>query len=90
MEVLGKVRLNDEDTGELLAKFEAVFTCGECEDMDEFTHAHSEEITEFLLDKAGEQLPEEYAGVDVIAMLDLVELCEEGEDTDEDDEEDCE
>lgn len=92
MEVLGKIRLNDEATGKLLAKAEAVFTCDECEDMDEFCHAHGDDIEEFLANEAGEQIGEEYEGMDVIACVDLVELCEDGEDedTDESDEEDGE
>lgn len=83
MEVLGKIRLNDKDTGELLAKVEMVFTCDECEDLDGFKHAHAEDIEEFLINAAGEELPEEYEGVDVISRFDLVELCY---DADEDDE----
>lgn len=85
MDVLGKMRVNDKDTGELLAKVEAVFTCDECEDLDEFKHAHAEDIEEFLINAAGEELPEEYEGIDVIARFDLVELSEDGEDEDTDD-----
>lgn len=90
MEVLGKIRVNDKETGELLAKVEAVFTCDECESMDEFEHAHGDDIEEFLFNEAGERLGEEYEYEDVIARVDLVELCEDDEDEDTDDEEDGE
>lgn len=48
MTVLATMRVNDRNDGELLAKTEGVFTCDECEDLEEFENEHGEDIEEFL------------------------------------------
>lgn len=48
MTVLVTMRVNSRNDGELLAKMEGVFTCDECEDLDEFENEHGEDIEEFL------------------------------------------
>lgn len=83
MEVLATARANDFKTGKELARVEGIFTCDECENYGQFTHAHGDDIEEFLMDKLREELGED---TDFIVKFDCVEL--EDNDDEEEDEED--
>lgn len=75
MEVLAKMKVNDENTGELLTVVSAIFDCEECKDLDEFDEAHGEAIEEFLKSRIHPDILTEK----VILRVDLVELLDEPE-----------
>lgn len=75
MEVLAKMKVNDENTGELLTVVSAIFECEKCKDLDEFDEAHGEAIDEFLESRIHPDILTEK----VIMRVDLIELADEPE-----------